>query len=159
MKLNNKIQAFTLTEIAIVIVISTIVAGLAFSVIRIIQKNTSAISENYNKRTIINSLELALKIDFNTFNKITWDEKKQELTLNSPIKEKKYTFYNDSVINNRQSYKIKVFKKSFFFKGKEIFANEIDALKMEFDTLKRPQSFFIFKLNDLTTEFDHGNKN
>jgi len=157
MKMNQKIRAFTLIELIVVIAITTVVAGLAFSVIRLVQKNTNAISVGYEYKSSIQSLELSLQADFNNFTKIEWNELKEELKFESPINKKIYYFYDDSIRVNEQVFKIKLLEKQLYFRGQEVKKNEIDALKFIFNVSEQELPIFAFKHNDLTTQFIYGN--
>lgn len=151
--LHQKIKAFTLTEVMVVLVISAIVVGLAFSVLGIVQKNMSGIQGNYQYQSEIQSLEVALTIDFNTYTAVQWDAKKDQLTLSSPIAEKKYHFFNDSIISNTTRYKVKLKSTSLYFEGEQVQSGRIDALKLNFDKTTDTHRVFVFKHNDLSIHF------
>ncbi|WP_062053727.1 prepilin-type N-terminal cleavage/methylation domain-containing protein [Aquimarina longa] len=150
---NYKIKAFTLTELMVVIVISTIVVGLAFSVLRIVQNNMRSISKNYESREQIQSLETALTIDFNRFTSIQWDPSKNVLTASSPIEERVYQIFNDSIITNMESYIVAVKEKKFYFEGTPVNSGAIDAMKLTFDNTRELHRLFVFKYNDPTIHF------
>lgn len=78
---SHKIKAFTLTEMMVVIVISAIVVGLAFTILGIVQKNMRGIEANYNHQSQIQSLEAALTIDFNRYPKLQWNPKDNTFTV------------------------------------------------------------------------------
>ncbi|MEW7291278.1 PulJ/GspJ family protein [Aquimarina sp. 2304DJ70-9] len=152
-KIARKIKAFTLTEIMVVIVISTIVAGLAFTVLGIVQSNMRSIGSNYDHKTQIQSLETALTIDFNTFQVATWDSRENIIKVSSPIGERIYRFYTDSIVTNIETYSLKVKDKVFYFEGKSVHSGTIDAIKLTFDKTKASQHLFVFKYNDPTIHF------
>jgi len=157
MKVNQKIKAFTLVELVVVIAISTIVAGLAFSVIRLVQKNTSSIAVSYSDKSKVQSLELSLNADFNNFTQIVWEESKEELQFKSPINEKIYYFSKDSITVSGQTFKIKLLEKELYFRGEKVAEKEIDALKLIFELSGKELPIFVYKHNDLTTQFIYGN--
>lgn len=157
MKIDKKIKAFTLIELVVVIAISSVLAGFAFSVIRLVQKNTSSITKGYEYKSSIQSLELALYADFNNFTTVYWDKNKDELQLKSPIKKETYSFFEDSIILRNQVFKIKLLEKQLYFRGEKVKENEIDALKLIFDISGQELPVFVYKYNDLTTQFIYGN--
>ncbi len=152
-KMNTKIPAFTLTEIMVVIVISTIVAGLAFTVLGVVQNNMRSISDNYEKRLKIESLETALTIDLNSFSSASWDPIENKLKVFSPIGERVYQFYSDSIVTDIETYPIKVAQKMFYFEGKSVPSGGIDAIRLHFDKKQESHYLFLFKYNDPTLHF------
>lgn len=156
MRLSAKVKAFTLIELVVVIAVSTVVAGLSFSVIRLIQKNTTAISVGYERKSQVQTLELALHSDFNRFTTVNWDPIKEELTFISPVEEKLYQFHKDSIQAQNQVFNLKTLKQKFYFRGVEVKNKEIDALKLVVEVTKGQElCIFVFKHNDLTKEFLH----
>ena len=81
MRTNKKIQAFTLTEVIIVLILTSIVVGLAFSVLGLVQKQMLAVQENYNKNLDISKLETSLWLDFNRYSEISYDAIENELPI------------------------------------------------------------------------------
>ncbi len=151
--MNRKIKAFTLTEVMVVLVISAIVAGLAFSVLGIVQNNMRSIEDNYQHQSEIQSLEVALTIDFNNYTMANWDSEKEQLALHSPIDQKSYQFLRDSIVSGVKSYYIKTKSKSFYFEGEQINSGRIDAVKLTFDKTTDVHRVFIFKHNDPSIHF------
>ncbi len=152
-KINHKIKAFTLTEIMVVMVISVIVVGLAFSVLGIVQKNMRNIGENYENKEQIQSFETALTIDFNTFPTAIWDPVENILIVSSPIDKRKYQFYTDSIVTNISNHTVLIKEKLFYFEGKLVQSGNIDAIKLTFHNTKEPHRLFVFKYNDPTIHF------
>ena len=56
MQTNSKVQAFTLSEMIVVLIITSIVIGMAFSVLRLVQKHMGGIQDNFNRSTELNRL-------------------------------------------------------------------------------------------------------
>ncbi|WP_103069715.1 PulJ/GspJ family protein [Aquimarina sediminis] len=152
-KPNYKIRAFTLTEVMVVIVISAIVAGLAFSVLTVVQNNMRSISENYEYKEQIQSFETALTIDFNKFTSATWDPIENTLEVFSPIDERSYQFFKDSITTVIHTYPITIKEKEFYFEGKAVNAGNVDAIKLTFDNTRELHRIFVFKHNDPTIHF------
>ena len=157
-KVNHKIKAFTITEILIVMVITAIVAGLAFGVLNILNKNLSGISKGFGYKSEVQLLEQGLKTDMTNFTEISWNDTEQQLKFTSPIQSKIYRFYKDSIVNEQLSYKLITFDKVFYLNGNEITNGEIDALKLRFHKSKEMHNIFVYKQNDITSYFRNGNK-
>ncbi len=152
-QVHHKIKAFTLTEMMVVIVISAIVAGLAFTVLSNVQNSMRSIGHNYENTTQIRSFETALSIDFNTFTTAFWDTKENTLQLSSPIDERRYVFYTDSIVTDAGIHFLKIKERMFFFEGKQVNSGSIDAMKLTFYNTKVPYYLFVFKYNDPTIHF------
>ncbi|TPN87676.1 prepilin-type N-terminal cleavage/methylation domain-containing protein [Aquimarina algicola] len=153
MLLKRKINAFTLTEMIVVIIISAIVAGLAFSVLGIVQNQMNAITNNYNRKEQIQSFETALTIDFNQNTKVNWNPSQNKLIVSSPIKERNYIFYEDSIATDITTYSLRIKEKLFFWKGKRVTKGNIDAIKLRFKETREVHSVFVFKYNDPSANF------
>lgn len=150
----KKIAAFTIIEIVVVLAISTVVAGLAFSVISVVQKNKASIENAYQKKSIIKQLELALKIDFNKYSQVTWNKQEEQLIFSSPIASKSYTFVKDSVYTTDQSFKLSKAKVELYFMGDQIKNGEVDGVKLIFlNKFTLAQHLFVSKINDKTVYF------
>ena len=63
--MSKKLQSFTLAELIVVMIITSIVVGLAFSVLRIIQKQIEVIGNDNEKAVEVVFLEQMLWSDFN----------------------------------------------------------------------------------------------
>lgn len=149
----NKISAFTLTEILVVLVISAIVVGLAFSVLDLVQNNLRAIKNNYAAATEVQHLKQQLKIDFNRYHDIEYNERLQELSLKNAIDSVHYSFLDRIVIRNEDTIPVSISGVEFFFFGNTISEGKADAVKI---ILGKPSDDFLFvsKINDSKVFFD-----
>lgn len=148
MKIHNKIKAFTISEVVVVLILSVIIIGLAFSVLSLTQKHLSAIQNNFSQNTELNMLEQSLWIDFNRFSKIKFDELKNEMRFTNEIDSVSYQFKSDYIIKERDTFLVQFQEKVLFFDGLKVKAGEIDALKLE---TSKKQYLFVFKKNDATS--------
>lgn len=153
MSSNKKIQAFTLPEILVVLVISAIVVGLAFSVLDLVQNNLRAIKENYAATTEVQHFKQQLAIDFNRFHDISYSGPLEELRLKTPLDSIRYTFTGDVFVRNFDTIPVRVDRVEFFFLGNATSGGRVDALKI---FLARPSEEFIFisRMNDAKAYFD-----
>ncbi len=150
---SQKIKAFTLTEMMVVIVISAVVIGLAFTILNIVQKNMRSIENNYQHQSEIQSLEVAMTIDFNRYPKAQWNSEENKLTLSSPIEKRIYMFSADSISNDLETYVLKTKNLTYYFEGKEVTSGSIDAIKLTFDNTTDLHRIFVYKYNDPTIYF------
>ena len=148
MKSNKKIKAFTLSEMIIVLILTSIVVGLAFSVLTLVQKHMFSIQKNYNKTTELNKLEVALHLDFNRYSKVNYNNLKNEIIFTSPIDSMSYMFYENMIIKETDTFNIHLQNKMFFFNGETVANGEVDALKLMTSKDFQNQVVFIYKKND-----------
>ena len=153
MKRSGKIKSFTLTEMMVVLVISAIVVGLAFTILSIVQKNMLSIEENYTYSTELTQLEVALTADFNSFTRVDWIENQDMLQFSSPLASRSYVFYQDSIVSDISMFKVQLKDKSFFFEGKSINSGSIDAIKLKFAKTSDNHAIFVYKKNDPAIHF------
>ncbi|RSC92204.1 PulJ/GspJ family protein [Tenacibaculum singaporense] len=137
----KKIKAFTLTELLVVMVVSTIVISLAFLVLTMIQKQTQNIKINLNKRQTIENLDRVLWKDFNESNTIFL--KKELLSFEKELDTITYTFQEKVIIRKKDSFLIQTNNKTFFLDGLKVKNGPIDALKLEFENTYNNQELFV----------------
>ena len=119
-KLNRKLEAFTLSEMIIVLILTSIVVGLAFSVLTLVQKQMFAIQSNYNKSLELNKLETSLWLDFSRYPKITYDGIEDELKFSSEIDSVIYQFSQDLIIKETDTFSIQLQNKQMYFDGEQV---------------------------------------
>lgn len=107
MWLNKKIKSFTITELLVVMILTTIVISITLLVLNLIQKEISTIQQNYSKTSEIKTLELALWNDFNVSNVYFFKDKNSLICLN-PTDTVVYKFKEDFIIRNTDTLKISV---------------------------------------------------
>lgn len=146
----TKIQAFTLSEMVVVLIITSIVIGLAFSVLNLVQKHMSGIQNNFNKNTELNKLEQSLWLDFNRYSNIRYDDLEETITFKNEIDSIRYYFNENYIIEASDTFNIQLTNKQVFFDGNTIENGVIDAIKLETTKVFQNQQLFIFKENDAT---------
>lgn len=150
MKLNRKIDAFTLSEMIVVLILTSIVVGLAFSILTIVQNHMKAIQKNLDFTTELNKFEQSLNLDFNRYSKIEYDEVNQVLLFSSEMDKKSYRFQENFIVKDVDTFHVQLSQKTFFFDGDKTTKGYIDAVKLETDKKTQNQHLFVFKQNDAT---------
>ena len=151
MNKNNKIKAFTLSEIIVVLILTSMVVALAFAVLSLVQKHMRSIEENLKEHTIINKLEVSLNLDFNRFSRIKYDDIEQELQFYNEIDTIQYQFNRDYIIKELDTFKIQLQNKKFYFEGEPKQNGNIDAVKLTVSNNNSNKFIFVFKQNDATS--------
>jgi hypothetical protein len=148
---NNKISAFTVGEMVVVLILTSIVVGLAFSVLSLVQKHISGIQNNFINTTELNKLEQSLWLDFNRYSKIKYNHLDEELIFTNALDSISYQFYDTYIIKAQDTFYIPLQLKTLFFKGNPMNSGEIDAMKIETTKIMQNQKLFVFKKNDATS--------
>lgn len=144
---NNKIKSFTLPELLVVMIITVIVVGMAFSVLRLVQKQIFAIEMNFNKTSSLALFEQRLWQDFNELHTIQLKDK--SLLLESEMDTVIYSFQENYILRNNDTIKLKVGINKFLFKGKEVQEGHIDAVSISAKAELTDYEIFVSKKNDI----------
>jgi len=146
----SRIKSFTLPELLVVMVITAIVVGMAFSVLRLVQKQIYAIEANFEKTSSLALFEQRLWQDFNELNTIQFNEKENSLLMKSEKDTVLYSFQENYTLRNSDTIKLKLAANKLFFKGSEVKDGNIDALSISGAAELPDYEIFVSKKNDLT---------
>lgn len=150
MNIKPKISAFTLSEMIVVIILTSIVVGMAFSVLSLVQKHMHSIQNNFNKNTELNKLEQSLWIDFNRYSKVRFEMSQNRLFFYNEMDSTSYDFTGTSIIKERDTFNIALRQKTLYFDGDKVQKGYTDAIKLELSEAFQNQTLFVFKRNDAT---------
>lgn len=134
----------------VVIILTSIVVGLAFSVLSMIQSHMRSIQNNFNRNTELSKLEQSLWIDFNRYSKIRYNNVEETLVFASEIDSITYRINAEIIIKELDTFPIKLHQKSFFFDGNKVQKGTLDAIKLEASEAFQNQQIFVYKQNDAT---------
>ena len=150
MKFNKKIEAFTLSEMIVVLLLTSVVVGLAFTILNLVQQHMYSIQKNYSVSNELNTLETALWLDFNRFQKMTFNKHENALKFYSEIDSTSYFFYEHSIVKEQDTFELKFEIKQFYFSSKPVWEGSVDAIKLETTKDFQNRQLFVFKTNDAT---------
>lgn len=148
--MRTKVKSFTLSELLVVMIITAIVVGMAFSVLRLVQKQISTIQKNYEKSTRLSLFEQKLWQDFNESDNIVYNKQNNSISLHSEIDTVVYSFQDDFVIRNKDSIILKVSIEKTLFEGNEVSQENIDAIAISGEMELPKYKIFVSKKNDIT---------
>ena len=146
----HKIKAFTLREMIVVVLLTVIVVGLAFSVLQLVQKHMYAIKHNFENSTNVTLLEQSLWININRSNSIQYDDFDEKLSFISEIDTVTYDFEKTYIIKEMDTFNVRIINNIFYFEGKETTKGKIDAFKLVTDKEFQNRVIFTSKRNDAT---------
>lgn len=148
----KKIKAFTLNEMLVVLLITVLVVGMAFSVLRLVQVQMHGISSNYEKNTELNLLRQSLWVDFNRFDRIWYNGAEQRMVFENEVAKSSYQILPEGVVKEKDTFWVLVPRWQLYFNGETVGKGEIDAIDLfigkEDEVGKR---VFVFKRNAATS--------
>ncbi len=147
LKLNKKIKAFTISELLVTLVVSTLVIGLAMLILSLINKQLGMIQRNTNSETEVQLLEKALQHDFNT-HKLSFNTKRNEFQAISEIDTVTYQFNDRYIIRNKDTLKVPVFSALGYLDGNLTAHGAIDALSLQLSEKLTARKLFLYKTKD-----------
>lgn len=143
----KRIAAFTLSELMVVLVVSSIVVTIAFFALSSVQKQVRSIQQTYEKQQEIQFIERLLLGDLNTHEGY-YDDKKKVLLLTNSRDSVQYYFDDHIMTRNKDTMRLKVVSKVLYREGKEIKKGSIDAIELQFSNTFSIHSIFVSKMND-----------
>lgn len=147
----KKVYAFTLSEMSVVLLITSLVVGLAFTALGLVQKQMSALHTNFTSALEVNMLETTIWLDFNRYPNISYNSITQELVLKNELDMITYTFSAPYVIKNQDTLLVQIDRKQFYFDGKQVTTNSVDAVKLITTKAFQKRTLFVYIKNDATT--------
>ncbi len=148
MKLTKKIKAFTLSEMLVVLLLTVIVVGLAFSILNIVQQQMDLTRKNYEKGTELHQLRQALWHDFRTFQNSFFLESEQKLVFENELGGIQYRLLENQLIRENDTFNIELGQKRFYFDGIEVPEGKINALELHTTEGMGGKSIFVYREND-----------
>ncbi|MEM9001150.1 MAG: prepilin-type N-terminal cleavage/methylation domain-containing protein [Bacteroidota bacterium] len=146
-----KLKAFTLSEMLVTLMITTIVVGMAFAVLHLVQRQMHGIDGNYERNTAFNILRQGLWIDFNQCDGAWYDQKANQLIFANGLKETVYRLHDGFIAKEKDTFRIEVASQHFFFKGLQQPSGEIDALRFALSKKNGSKALFVYKKNAATS--------
>jgi prepilin-type N-terminal cleavage/methylation domain-containing protein len=147
----HKIKAFTLNEMLVVLLITSLVVGMAYSVLRLVQIQMQGIASNYEQNTELNLLRQSLWIDFNQSDRVWFDSSKNVLFLTNGLKETNYMFQEEAIVKGKDTFFINIAAMKRYFNGTKSISGEIDALDLYTSKDQGSLRLFVSKKNAATS--------
>ena len=147
----ERVKAFALQEMIVVLLITSIVVGMAFSVLSLVQKQMGSIENIYEVKLEANKLRQSLWLDFNRYSHIYFDTKQERLYFGNALDTKYYEFTEEALVTERDTFDIKLNKRTFFFNNEKKDFGEMDALELTTSKESGNQQIFVYKHNAAAT--------
>lgn len=143
----KKLSAFTLSEMLVVLLVTLIVAGLAFSVLELVQKQMIGIQENYEIKTTENRLQQALWRDFNAYSHSTYSSVTKQLSLTNELTHTSYSFYKGYMVRDKDTFYTPLTLHKLYFRGNEVKEGRVDAIALTTSAENGSSNSFVYKIN------------
>ncbi len=154
-RFRKKVQAFTLSEMLVVLLITLIVVGLAFTVLNLVQKQMGSLRNGFEDASERTRFKQVLWKDFRTYSRVYYQESANQLICENPKETIIYQFQEKLVIRAMDSFAVDVKSKTGYFLGASIVSGELDALQLEMNDPGK-SSFLVYKTNTAESYMDYG---
>ncbi|KAA2216573.1 PulJ/GspJ family protein [Maribacter flavus] len=144
-----KIKAFSLQEMMVVLIITSVVVGMAFAVLNLVQRQMNGIQNIYEVKNDIVGMRQSLWMDFSKANSVYYDSKRQELYFNNGMEERKYSVRDSLLVGTNVELAIETIE--FYFENQKVTQGEVDALSIKTTKDTGNAEIFVFKRNTPTT--------
>jgi hypothetical protein len=135
----------------IVLILTSIVVALAFSVLGLVQKHMRLVQDNYVRNSEISLLKSTLWMDFNRYPNIYYNSSEDKLNFMTELDSISYRFTDNVVIREQDTFKVFFKNKQLYFNGEITNKSKVDAIKLEMSEEFQSRYLFVYKLNDANT--------
>ena len=147
MKTNKKIQAFTLSELLVVLVISSIVVTLSFLALGNVQNQVRTVTKTFEKQQRIIQLERLLAMDFSK-STASFDKQNMVVVFTNSEEVTNYKFASKSIVRVKDTIDLAVEKIEFYLDGNKVTSGKVDAIEILFASTYSQQRFFVYQRKD-----------
>jgi prepilin-type N-terminal cleavage/methylation domain-containing protein len=151
--LSQRIKAFTLHEMLVVLLITALLVGMAYSVLRLVQIQMSGIAANYSEAAEIRRLKQSLWTEFHSHDRIWYESETKEMVMANELEQVRYHFMEQMVVKAQDTFKVDIRELNPYFETEPVNNGEIDALDMYMGQHGRTR-LFVFKENAATSYID-----
>lgn len=151
--LTQRIKAFTLHEMLVVLLITALVVGMAYSVLRLVQVQMKGIASNYSEASEIRRLKQSLWADFHSHDRIWYESETKEMIMANELQQVRYHFMEQMVVKAQDTFKVDIRELTPYFETEPVTNGEIDALDMYMGQHGGTR-LFVYKENAATSYID-----
>jgi type II secretory pathway pseudopilin PulG len=151
-----KLKAFTLGEMIVVTVVASIVVAMGVLVLNMLKKQVHIIQNTYHQKTTVQFFEATFIRDFNARNAY-YDEQKNTVSLKNSENSISYTFLDDLILREKDTFPIKIMTKKLFLEGLETKDKYIDAIEINLSEEFSNKQLFIQQTKDAAHYLNNSN--
>jgi type II secretory pathway pseudopilin PulG len=146
--MSKRLKSFTLSEMLVVLIITAIVVGLAFSVLTLVRKQVFNLQSNTDQKINQDLLQSKLFIDFNTYTE-AFVEESNKLKFKNEVDSVFYIFEENLIKLDRDTLCRNLNQVQFLYKNNNVKQGRVDAVKYSVETKQGVfTNYFIYKSND-----------
>lgn len=146
MNTKKTVNAFTLVEMVIVLIIASLIVALSFTVLDIVQRNLGNISKQFSVENNRILLQSRLEANFLKYGESYYDRNKEQIVFRSNIDSIIYRLNNDFLIMEDDTIDFKFQKIYFMYHGDSIANGGFDAIgTIQKESAKK---IFCYRVND-----------
>ncbi|QLE02053.1 hypothetical protein HX109_10985 [Galbibacter sp. BG1] len=139
-----------MNELIVVMVITVIVIGLAYTVLNLVQSHMKGISYNLDNASENSLMQQALTIDINRFNE-AYIGPNGKMVFRNELDSVTYFYEESYFVREVDTFNIEVGETSFYLDNREIYSGKFDAIQIEVNPMDRMSTIFIYRQNDAKT--------
>lgn len=143
----TKLNAFTLAEMLVVLVVASIVISMAFLVLNMVRKQVVVIQKNYQKKQEVQFFETTFSRDFNARSAF-YNERLNVLMLKNSKDSIQYQFLDNYILREKDTFQIEVENKKLFLDGVQVKEKTIDAIEIDLSSNFANRQLFIHRTKD-----------
>lgn len=125
-----KIPGYTLSEVLVVLVVTALVVGIAFTVLRLVVYQLNKIELAYTDRTEMAMFKQRLYIDIERAQSINWNHEDAILKLEDSGESITYAMEENFIVRDDDTIPFGVADYKTYVLGKEVVSGSIDALRI-----------------------------
>ena len=146
--MSKRLKSFTLSEMLVVLIITAIVVGLAFSVLTLVRKQVFNLQSNTDQKINQDLLQSKLFIDFNTYTE-AFVEESNKLKFKNEVDSVFYIFEENLIKLDTDTLCRNLNQVQFLYKNNNVKQGRVDAVKYTIETKQGVfTNYFIYKSND-----------
>ncbi|WP_075343322.1 PulJ/GspJ family protein [Tenacibaculum agarivorans] len=136
----KKIDAFTLTELIVVMIVSTIVVSMAFMALSMVKRQVGSIQNRFQKKEELVRFEKIIHKDFNNYG-IGNLKGNNNVQFKNALDSVMYQIKDTYVLRNKDTFAIAIHNSAFLLDGKKVNSGFIDAFRFEAQHVNNRSSF------------------
>lgn len=136
----KKINAFTLSELIVVMIISTIVVSMAFIALSMVKRQVFSIQNKFSIKKELVRLEKVLNKDFNTY-AIAELNSNKSLKFKNTLDSVNYKIADSYILRNQDTLRVAMSNTAYFLDGKEVKKGYVDAFYFEIEAFNNRRTF------------------
>lgn len=144
---SKKLNAFTLAEMLVVLVVASLVIAMGFQVLQMVRKQVISIQKNYQKKQTVKLFETTLTRDLNRYSAY-YNKREEKLILKNTKDSITYTFLDKRVVKQKDTIDLEIESKTLFLDGQITNNSFLDAIALKLSNNFGSKEIFVQSKKD-----------